>query len=56
MLVKVHHIGYLVKNMAKAMESFSKLGFSLIPEVTKRDPVVSNLLKIYHNAPYHILL
>ena len=32
--MKVHHIGYLVKNINKSIASFEKIGFLLISDIT----------------------
>lgn len=32
--MKIHHIGYLVKDINKSIDSFSKLGFFLCGEIT----------------------
>ncbi len=32
-MMRVHHVGYLVKNLAKARDSFSVLGFCKVIEV-----------------------
>lgn len=34
MNLKIHHIGYLVKNLKKAIESFSGLGYEVVSEIT----------------------
>lgn len=77
-MMKIHHVGYLVKKMDKAVDSFTVLGFCSISDMIydqhrdvdiqfmekdgyvvelvspKSDSsVVSNLIKIYKNAPYH---
>lgn len=31
--LKIHHIGYLVKNIANASEDFEKLGYSIIKNI-----------------------
>ncbi len=33
-LQAVHHIGYLVKNISKSMESFQMLGYTRVSEIT----------------------
>lgn len=32
--LKIHHIGYLVKNIDKAIEKFKQLGFKRVSETT----------------------
>lgn len=77
--MKIDHIGYLVKNIDKAIKQFEGLGFSLCSSIThdeirktdicfmkndcykielispySEESVVTNLIKIYKNSPYHI--
>lgn len=77
--MRIHHIGYLVKNIEMAEKQFSMLGYEKTGEAVSddfrgakiqflekdgycielvcpmnADSVVSNLLKRYRNAPYHL--
>lgn len=77
--MRVHHIGYLVKEINKAKVDFERLGYTLSSDIifdeyrqveicflekdgytielvspTSKESVVSNLIKKYGNAPYHI--
>ncbi len=36
-MMKVHHIGYLVKKLNKSLKQFSDLGFNTVSEVTHDD-------------------
>ena len=51
--MKIHHIGYLVKKLDRAVEAFETLGFQL-KQKKIYDSVVSGLITQYRNMPYHL--
>ena len=63
--MRFHHIGYLIKDMEKAIKEFERLGFEKEGTVKYdclrkvnlcflKDSVVYDLIKRYRNMPYHL--
>ncbi|MDY6324396.1 MAG: VOC family protein [Catonella sp.] len=53
--MRIHHIGYLVKNIDKSRKEFEKLGFS-VESQAKHDGIRSAYIEFLTNGDYRIEL